>query len=79
MQQSNKRLCRNSSYCIPVKCSHPNILMKKSKAGVHHVNATIIRIFPLVRHALYLAAIFTEQKRSTVIIKTVNWDTKHTV
>ena len=64
---------------VPVKCSHPNMLMKNNNAGVHHVNATITRIFPPVLHALYLAAIFTEQKRSTVIISTVNWETKHTV
>ena len=33
----------------------------------------------LVRQALYLAAILTEQKRSTVINRTVNCETKHTV
>ena len=53
--------------------------MKNSKAGVIHVTATITNIFPPVLHALYFAAIFTEQNRSTVIISTVNWETKHTV
>ena len=55
------------------------MLMKNSKAGVTHVTATITNIFPPVLHALYFAAIFTEQNRSTVIISTVNWETKHTV
>jgi hypothetical protein len=65
--------------CLPTKCSHPKIDMKNSSAGIIHVIVTIHSTLSFVRHARYLAAIFTEQKRSIVINKTVYWDTRQTV
>ena len=64
---------------LPMNCSHPNMLTKNRIAGMLQVMPIIaITLFP-VRHARYLAAILTEQNLSTVISRTVNWDTRHTV
>ena len=63
----------------PMKCSHPKMLMKKMSAGMIQVKTIMAMTLGPVRQARYLAAIFTEQNRSTVMSSTVNWDTRHTV
>ncbi len=57
------------------KKSHGMCFLKTGKGHKVHEPLTLL----LVRHALYLAAILTEQNLSTVISNTVNWDTRHTV
>ena len=54
-------------------------LMKKMRAGMTQAMTIMVMTLPPVRHALYLAAILTEQKRSTVMRMTVNWETRQTV
>ena len=55
------------------------MLTKKRMAGTIHVTTIILMTFPPVLQARYLAAYLTEQNRSTVMSRTVNWDTRQTV